>query len=165
MEDHVSDSNDGRHDFDFLFGDWKIVNRKLVDTTDPECDEWVEFSATSHIDPFLGGFGNVDRMWSDAPPGGSPFEGFTLRQFDPEDQIWRIWWASSTSPGHLDPPVEGRWRDGRGTFSCTDTIAGRDVIVRFEWSVRPPSGALWEQSFSFDGGETWKYNWTMTFSR
>ena len=34
-------------DFDFLPGAWRIANRRLVNTLDPECTEWEEFDATS----------------------------------------------------------------------------------------------------------------------
>jgi hypothetical protein len=152
-------------DFDFVFGDWKIHNRKLTVTTDPDCDEWVEFEARGHAEPILDGFGHVDRMWSDAPPGDDPFEGFTLRLYDPAADVWRIWWSSTRMPGLLDPPVEGRWVDGRGTFECDDVLAGRAVRVRFEWTLAGDSRARWQQSFSYDGGTTWKTNWVMDFSR
>lgn len=155
---------DGRHNFDFLFGRWRIRNRKLADVADPLCTRWVEFDATAEVQPILGGLGHIDRMWALAPPGGEPFEGFTLRQFDPEEQLWRIWWGSSKRPGHLDPPVVGSWAGGRGTFVCDDTIGGRPVVVRFVWSAE--SGApRWEQAFSDDLGVTWRVNWTMELSR
>ena len=36
---------DGRHDFDFLFGAWQIANRKRVNPLVPGDDEWIEFDA------------------------------------------------------------------------------------------------------------------------
>ncbi|MEO3742096.1 hypothetical protein [Plantactinospora sp. B5E13] len=161
----VSVVSDGRADFDFIFGRWSVHNRKLVDGTDPDCDEWVEFGAVSQVEPVLGGLGHVDRMSAEAPPGGEPFEGFTLRQFDPEARVWRIWWASSRRPGHLDAPMEGSWSDGLGQFFCDEILNGRAVKVRFQWVSNSPTSARWEQAFSYDGGATWRTNWIMDFSR
>lgn len=150
---------DGRSDFDFIFGRWRVRNRKLVDVTDPACDEWVEFEATAAAEPILGGLGHVDRMWA------GTFEGFTLRQFDPEARVWRIWWASSARPGHLDTPVEGAFSGGCGRFSCEDVLGGRAVKVRFEWTNPTPDTARWEQAFSYDDAVTWHTNWTMDLTR
>ncbi|MET8326955.1 hypothetical protein [Streptomyces sp. NPDC005181] len=150
---------DGRSDFNFIFARWRVRNRKLVDVTDPSCEEWIEFDATSEAEPILGGLGHIDRIWTDN------FEGFTLRQFDPEAKVWRIWWASSTRPGHLDPPVEGRFTDGRGEFLCEDVLGGHAVQVRFVWSFPAPDTPRWEQAFSYDDGATWRTNWTMDLIR
>lgn len=157
--------DDGRNDFDFIFGSWHVHNRKLRDVLDPQCTEWVEFDATSSIEPIFGGLGHVDRIWADGPADGKPFEGFTLRQFDPEARVWRIWWAASGNPGHLDPPVQGSWSDGRGVFLCDDVLAGRPVTIRFTWTNESPVIARWEQAFSSDQGATWRTNWVMDLSR
>lgn len=162
MQDVVT-VNDGRHDFDFLFGRRWIHNRKLVDTLDPECTDWVEFDAVGEARPILGGLGNVDGFSVAAmPPGGAPFEGFTLRLFDPETRRWRIWWASTRFPGEIGVPVEGGFEGALGEFLSDEVIAGRQTKVKFEWRVLADGVSEWDQSFSWDGGETWATNWTST---
>jgi hypothetical protein len=157
--------NDGRHDFDFLFGDWRIRNRKLTDMTDSRCDEWVEFDATGHALPILGGLGNVDTFSVPALPNGKSFEGATVRLFDTESRQWKIWWASDGAPGHLDPPVAGQFVDKHGVFYGEDAVEGKPVKVRFDWTAFDAHHARWDQAFSFDGGETWIHNWRMDFTR
>jgi hypothetical protein len=157
---------DGRHDFDFLFGTWRIHNRKLLDVLDHASAEWVEFEATAEAWPMLGGLGNVDRYSTDAmPPDGRPYEGMSIRLFVPETGLWRIWWASTRFPGVLDVPVEGRFTDGRGEFFCDDVLNGVPVKVRFDWQVPSETETRWEQSFSYDDGQTWKSNWIMDGTR
>jgi len=149
-------------DFDFLPGTWQVANRKLTDTLDPACDTWEEFEATSEAHAMLGGAGNLDHFR--APSQG--YEGFSLRLHDPERDVWRIWWSSTQRPGRLDPPVEGRFApDGTALFQCEDVLDGVPIRMRFTWSEIGPDHARWEQSFSFDGGESWKPNWVMEFSR
>lgn len=148
---------DGRTDFDFIFGSWRVHNRKLRDNTDPACTEWIEFDATAHATPILGGLGHIDRIRRD------DFEGFTLRQFDPDARVWRIWWASSNRPGHLDPPLEGGWRDGTGVFLGDDVVGG--LPVRFQWTTDGADSARWQQEFSYDAGRSWRLNWVMELTR
>lgn len=161
----VHDQDDGRRDFDFILGRWRVENRKLVDPLDPTCDQWVEFEAVGDARPLLDGLGNIDTFSAPAiPPHGAHYEGFALRLFDPENRLWRIWWASTGNPGHLDPPLTGRF-DGRGggEFYGEDVIAGRATKLRFRWQPAQPT--RWQQDFSFDGGTTWQTNWVMTFIR
>jgi hypothetical protein len=157
----ASAEDDGRRDFDFIFGTWMVHNRRLADITDPVCSKWVEFDATSYAEPIFDGLGHIDRIWTDAPPGGEPLEGLTLRLFDPGTRLWRIWWTASSRSGQLDPPVAGSWQAGRGRFSGDGVVGGRPVKVRFEWASRTPATARWEQAFSYDCGATWRTNWIM----
>jgi hypothetical protein len=56
-------TSNGARDVDFLHGSWTFHLRKLRDTTDPDCTEWVESEGTSEA-----------------------FEGFTLRPLRPRDR-------------------------------------------------------------------------------
>jgi hypothetical protein len=156
---------DGRHDFDFLFGDWLIANRKLRDPLADGGTEWVAFEASGTARPIVGGLGNVDSFVAPEFPGRGAFEGFSLRLFEETTGLWRIWWASTAGGGRLDPPVIGRFVDGVGHFEGDDTLAGRPVKVRFEWTAITAKSARWAQAFSFDGGATFVPNWVMDFTR
>jgi hypothetical protein len=153
----------GPQEFDFIFGHWRVHNRKLRNVADPACEEWVEFDAASHAFPILHGTGHIDRIYVPDPPDGDAFEGFTLRMFDPTAGTWSIWWSSTRAPGRLDPPVVGRFTGNHGVFDCDDIIGGHAVKVRFEWYADALS-PTWLQSFSYDSGSTWKLNWEMTLS-
>jgi hypothetical protein len=156
---------DGRHDFDFLFGDWEIANRRLEDPLSPAASRWREFTSTARSRPILGGLGNADTYLIPEFPGHGRFHGFALRLFQPSTALWRIWWASTAADGQLDTPVVGRFVGGRGRFECDDVIRGRAVVVRFDWTDITPTSARWEQSFSFDGGQSFAPNWVMRFTR
>jgi hypothetical protein len=155
---------DARHDFDFLFGRWTIHNRKLAGPPQPGGTDWVEFGAQGEARPLLGGLGNIDAFVTSELPGRGAFEGMTLRLYDPQADVWRIWWASTGVPGRLDPPMEGRFTNGHGVFFGDDVLEGRPLKIRFDWTPGAAS-ARWEQSFSYDDGQTWEKNWIMSFAR
>ncbi|MCX4987486.1 MULTISPECIES: hypothetical protein [unclassified Streptomyces] len=149
-----------RRDFDFLHGDWDVVNRRRTDFLDAESD-WEEFPAVSRCWNLFGGAANIDEI--DVP--GQGWKGLTLRLFDAETGQWSLNWSSSRS-GKLFPPVLGRFGpDGHGEFHGDDTHDGKDVRVRFVWSGISETTARWEQAFSLDEGSTWLTNWTMDFTR
>jgi hypothetical protein len=151
-------------DFDFVYGDWRIDNRRLTDPLDPACTDWVRFPATLRAEPILGGLGHIDHYDAPELPGGG-LRGCALRLYDPERDVWRDWWTSTARPGHLDPPLEGRFQDGIGRFEVDDIIDGKPVRVRFLWTAITATSARWDQAFSFDGGDRWHDNWTMLYRR
>jgi hypothetical protein len=153
--------DDGRNDFDFWMGSWNVHNRCLRRRLDGS-DDWVEFEATVTARPLPGVLGNQDEFRADLDCG---FVGMSFRFFDPETRLWSIYWADSRRPGKLDPPVCGSFNGAGGSFQGADTLAGRPILMRFDWSDVTTPTPRWEQSFSGDGGKSWETNWVMEFVR
>jgi hypothetical protein len=157
-----SAQHNGLHDFDFFMGKWKVQHRRLKERL-VGCDEWVEFDGTCVTQKLLNGQANVDDNVLNLPQG--MYRATSLRSYDPEKQLWAIWWLDSRSPGRLDPPVIGKFADGVGTFFADDIPAGRPIRVRFRWTDTQSPSPHWEQAFSANNGTTWETNWTMDFTR
>jgi hypothetical protein len=153
------DTPDGMHDFDFLYGRWRVVNRRLV-TRLQGSEAWEEFEARQWCAPLMGGIANTDEMSS--PSRG--VIGMSFRFFNRQTRMWSISWAAP-SDGILQPPVIGRFDDGRGIFLGADVFAGQPIMVRFTWSRTATPTPRWEQEFSADAGDTWEKNWVMDFAR
>jgi len=156
---------DGRQDFDFAIGRWRVHNRKLANVLDLTCTDWIEFDAICEVHPILDGLGNFDTFVPIGLPEDKHYEGATLRMFDPSTGLWRMWWVSSRTTDRVDEPVAGRFTDGHGQFFCDDVISGTPVKVRYDWFDVEPGCTRWEQAFSRDGGATWATNWVMTSAR
>lgn len=159
------DKHDGRTDFDFFIGKWNVHHRRLrerLSVTASGSDSWEEFDGTSDAHKVLHGIGNVDELWAERETG--PLAGMSIRLYDPEQDVWRIYWASNRG-GPLDVPMVGRFANGLGTFYAQETHEGRHVYSRFIWSGITPTSARWEQALSADGGGTWETNWIMEFTR
>jgi hypothetical protein len=156
--------DDGRRDFDFLLGSWRVHNRRLLRRLEG-CTDWEEFETSLETRPVLGGLGNIDSFSGAAGPEGTAWEGLTLRLFDPETRSWSIWWAATSEPGRLFPPVVGGFADGVGTFLGDEVHGGRAVRVLYQWKDITPTSARWEQAFSIDEGKSWETNWVMSVTR
>jgi hypothetical protein len=149
------------HDFDYLVGKWKIRNRTLKAPLSGS-DEWEEFDATQEFRQILLGLGNFDIFHTEH--GGKPFEGLTVRLFDPQTRLWSIYWADSTAM-KLDDGKVGSFDGNLGEFFGREVVAGKDVIVKFHWDKRNPETPVYSRAFSGDAGQTWEWNWRSNFSR
>jgi hypothetical protein len=150
-----------KHDFDFLVGGWKIGNRKLKEPL-TESNEWDEFDATQNCRQILQGFGNFDIFSTRFD--GKPFEGFTLRLFDPQTRLWTIYWADSNGV-KLDGGKVGSFDGDIGEFFARDVFASKNIIVKFHWDKRNPETPVWSAAFSANEGRTWEWNWYAYFER
>jgi hypothetical protein len=156
-------SHDGSHDFDWMFGTWKATLRRLVKPLTGSTT-WVDFEGRQLSRTIWGGKANLDEFIVDSPAAGVKIEGVTLRLYDAASQQWRIYWANSKR-AIVDPPVVGRFSNGRGEFYGMDELDGRAILVRYVWSNITPKSAHFEQSFSPDGGRTWETNWISDVTR
>ncbi|MEO8174388.1 MAG: hypothetical protein ABI581_14940 [Sediminibacterium sp.] len=148
-------------DFDFLTGSWEIRNRKLASRLSGST-QWNEFEATGTCNGILLGIGNIDDFVTTIED--KPFEGMTMRLFNPKTKLWSIYWADSNN-GTLDKPVVGSFSNATGYFYNEDVFNGKEIIVVFEWDKSDTDNPVWRQAFSIDKGRTWEWNWYMYFKR
>jgi hypothetical protein len=157
-----SSERDGRRDFDFFVGRWKIYNRRLRERLKGSTD-WEEFEGTTIARTMLGGLGNLDECTMERDSG--QLQGMTVRLYDPASRQWSLYWADNVKAGIFQTPLIGRFENGRGEFYSQEPFEGRHIFCRFVWSEITPSSCRWEQAFSIDGGKTWETNWIMDFVR
>lgn len=153
--------NDGRNDFDFLIGTWKVHHRTLKKRLNGST-EWQEFDGDTVDRKILNGLGNMDENILHTKTG--PIHAISLRLFDPTSKEWSIHWSTDRT-GTLDVPAVGRFQDGHGEFYWQEFFDGRHIYGRFIWSRTTTESPQWEQAFSEDGGKTWEMNWVMEFER
>jgi hypothetical protein len=174
----ASTVRDGSHDFDFIYGKWRMPNHRLTKRLAGSHD-WVDFVTCDEGSPLPGGIGDIDywraSFWKE-------FVGVTVRTYDPKTGLWRIYWVDNTfSGGVIGAPVVGKFVGNVGVFEGPDTFNGIPIISRYTWTVNAkglpavakweqamnPQGApvvaKWEQAFSTDGGKTWETNWYNEF--
>ena len=156
----ITANRDGSHDFDFLYGKWKMPNHRLVKRL-VGSHEWEDFMSYDECSPLPGGLGNQDFYRTDH---WKDFLGMTTRTYDRKTGLWRLYWVDNYfSGGVIEAPVVGRFQGNVGVFEAPDSFDGKPIIVRFTWTVHPPGdkvAADWAQAFSADGGKTWETNWT-----
>ena len=157
----TASESSSKHDFDFLIGGWKIKNRKLKEPLAGR-DEWDEFEATHDFHKVLLGLGNFDIFSTEF--AGKPFEGFTLRLFDPKTRLWTIYWADSEAVS-LDGGKVGSFDGDIGEFFAREVFEGKDILVKFHWDKSKPDAPIYSAAFSVDDGQTWEWNWFAHFAR
>ena len=149
-------------DFDFLVGKWRLAHKKLRSRL-TNCKDWDEFETTVVDSNGLAGMASFDVGW--ATFDGKPWEGRTIRLFNPQTRLWGLYWCASNNGGRMDPPVVGSFANNIGIFYCKDVYKGRPIIMLFKWDKTNPEAPVWSQAFSDDNGKTWEWNWYNTSTR
>jgi hypothetical protein len=151
----ASADQDGQHGFDGLFGTWNYHVKRLVHPLTGSTT-WIEFPATGTCYRIWGGRAQLDTFEADDPT--RHIEGLVVRLYNPQNNQWSLNWAISRT-GTPDPPQIGKFKNGHGDFYTQDTINGKTIFVRYDWSKIGTDTPHFEQSFSEDGGTTWEVNW------
>ncbi len=145
--------------FDFWVGEWDV--NVLVRQAD---FSWKDtHTSRAHIFPILRGKAILE-LWSEDQQEG--IKGYSLRYFDTARKEWVLWlnWPSKNASGSSS--LAGTFRHGRGEFFSTRKAPdGSETLSRFTFSDVTPTSLRWDDAFSNDGGNTWRNNWIMEFSR
>ena len=149
---------DGQHDFDFLFGRWKVHLKRKV----PGTDRWTESDGYGIYRKIWGGRANLNEFFSDSP--NDHVEGLTLRTYNAATQLWSLYWANNRD-GILSSAQVGKFDHGQGEFYAQDNSDGKGTLVRYVWSKITPTSAHFEQALSENGGRTWEVNWISDMTR
>ena len=148
-------AQDGRRDFDFEEGTWKLHLKKLEKPLSGST-KWIDFDGISTTRKVWGGKAFIEEFETDGAIGH--IEGLTLRTYNPESKQWSLYWANAKD-GVLGAPTIGEFKNGVGRFFDQEPFNGRSIVVRYVWSAITPNTAHFEQSFSDDIGATWEANW------
>ncbi|MGH9444801.1 MAG: hypothetical protein ACRD3O_03625 [Terriglobia bacterium] len=140
------------HAFDFAWGDWRTDISFLPDPFSSHAN-WMNIHGHVIVRKLWGGNANLEEIEAKGPRG--PFEGLTLRLYDPKARQWYLYWANSDD-GVLHDPVIGKFENGRGVFYNQGTYAGRTVFVRNVYFDISADSYRFEQALSDDGGRTWR---------
>jgi len=143
------------NDFDFEIGNWKTKLRRLTNPLSGK-GKWVEYAGTTVVRKVWDGRANLVELEVSGAAGS--IEGLSLRLFNPETRQWSLNFANVRG-GVMTTPTLGGFSNGRGEFYSTDTLDGRDILVRFVISEVKADSCHFEQAFSADGGKTWEVNW------
>lgn len=159
-----SEVRDGRADFDFLIGEWKVhlkrLPKRLVGSS-----EWIEYEGTSRVRKIWDDCANAEEFEVDNREQKLHIKGQTLRLYNPTSGQWSIYLVDAANGILSLPPVVGGFAEGRGEFYDQEEYQGRSIWVRYVWTHDGPKSARMVQSFSADWGKSWEANWICDLTR
>ena len=148
---------DGRHDFDWDIGSWKLHQKRLLHPLTGSTT-WVEYDGTDVVRKIWDG-ANEGLVQSEGPTGY--LEIYTLRVYNPDAHQWNIYFTNPAG-GALGQPAVGEFKNGRGDFYDQETYNGRAILLRFSVFDISANSCRFEQAFSADGGKSWETNFVVT---
>ena len=151
---------DGAHDFDFNVGVWHTHIRRHLDPFSPSSDV-IELNGTVTVRKVWGGKAELEEIETDGPKGH--WEGLTLFLYNPQAHQWSQSFINSQI-GELSA-LTGEFHDGRIELFSGDTFKSRSILVRGVWSEIQPDSHRYTESYSDDGGQSWKESFNAELTR
>src|SRR5450755_373157 len=144
---------DGQHDFEFNVGVWRTHITRILNPFSKSAMRSVALDGTVTVRKVWGGRALLEEIEADGPDGH--WQGLTLFLYNPRSLQWSQVFANSTT-GVPSPPLIGTFQNGRGEFFAQDIFNDRAILVRGVWSDIEANAHTYEESYSDDGGRTWK---------
>lgn len=149
----ASGVRDGSHDFDFNLGRWHTSIHRYADPfTAPAAYGTLEGTVT--VRPVWNGRALLEEIEADGPKGH--WEGMTLFLYNPQSGQWSQNYANAAQGQFDAAPTIGEKRGDSIELYSQDTLNGRAILVRGLWSDIRPDSHSYTESYSDDGGKSWK---------
>jgi hypothetical protein len=161
----LPESDPHMQDLSWFIGDWDVHSHMLLDA---ETDEWIDEDLKTQHTYEMGG--NLIFEHFGGPLGGTPFEGWSLRKFNPTTGNWEQRWADVAPGGFAN--WMGRWDAETKTFTgyaqrfidnefnLTGDTGAREIFDNIT-----EDGFDWRYEQTSDGGKTWTVSWTLMYRR
>jgi len=147
-----SGAEQAAHDFDFNIGTWHTRIRRILDPFSASSAS-IELNGTVSVRDIWGGRAKLEEIEADGPNGH--WEGLSLFLYNPQSHQWNQTFINSKQ-GMVASPLVGVFNNGRGVLLSQDTFHERSILVRGVWSDIKPASHRYEESYSDDGGQTWR---------
>ena len=156
-----TEERDGQHDFDFNIGVWHTHIRRILDPLSGSTHS-IDLDGVVTVRKVWGGRAELEEIEADGPKGH--WEGLTLFLYNPKSHQWSQSFINSKI-GELGPSSVGAFKDDRVELVSQDTVNGRSILVRAVWSDIKPDSHHYEESYSDDGGKTWRPSFNANLTR
>ena len=153
---HPAERN-GQHDFDFAIGTFKTHIRRLESPLSGST-KWSEADGVVSTRKIWNGRANLEEL------NAGPFQGATLRLYDPHSRQWSVIWANAKQ-GVVTQPAYGEYKDGHIDFFDQESFDGKTILVRQTYSAMTADSYHFEQAFSADRGHSWETNFVADLKR
>jgi hypothetical protein len=143
----------GARDFDFNLGTW---HTEITRYPDPFASRpaTVHLAGTVTVRPVWDGRALLEEIEAEGPNGR--WEALTLFLYNPAARQWSQYFANAKEGRFTSAPLIGAFKDGVGELYAQDVFEGRTILVRGVWSDIRPDSHTYRESYSSDGGRSWK---------